>query len=264
MKREWIDIMKQTKRLKLSRWQTLDHFFIVLFILFIPGLTLYSLFEIYVTETYEGVRTTDELIVTAWPWIIPAVAFYFIQKRRLRFREVKVECSDQEFQEAIERTAKEYEWQIELNDNNIFRAYRPWNWTGSWGEMVTIIKDKDRLYLNSICDPNKMSSVASFGWNKRNIDTFLKNLIDVKKDIPIQEKIEKPENVWTFKKIIIRLLAYPFCLFLIGLGVYMIFNPVNWKSQGAGIGAMAIAGIYLYSDLKMIMKNKNTNAQQRI
>ena len=84
----------------------------------------------------------------------------------------------------------------------------------------------------------------------------MKNLIAVKKDIPVQEKIELPEKEWTFKKIIIRLFAYPFCLFLIGFGVYMIFNPVNWKSQGAGIGAMAIAGIYLYSDLKMIIKSK--------
>jgi hypothetical protein len=256
MKREWIDIMKQTKRLKLSRWHTLDHFFIVLFILFIPGLTLFSLFEIYVTETYDGVRTAEELISTAWPWIIPAIAFYFIQKKRLRFREVKAEYSDQEFQEAIERTAKEYEWQIELNNKNVFRAYRPYNWTGSWGEMITIIKDKDRLFLNSICDPNKISSVASFGWNKRNINTFLKNLVYIKKDIPVQEKTEKPEKEWSLKKVIVRLLAYPFCLFLIGFGVYMIANPVNWKSQGAGIGAMAIAGIYLYSDLKMIIKIK--------
>lgn len=264
MKKEWIDIMKQTKRLKLSRWQTLDHFFIVLFILFIPGLTLFSLFEIYVTETYDGVRTANELISTTWPWIIPAVAFYFIQKRRLRFREVKVEYSDQEFQEAIERTAKEFEWQIELNNKKIFRAYRPWNWTGSWGEMITIIRNNDQLLLNSICDPNKMSSVASFGWNKRNINTFLKNLVDVKKGIPVQEKIEKPEKEWTLKKVVIRIFAYPFCLFLIGLGIYMIFNPVNWKSQGAGIGAIIIASIYLYTDLKMIIKNKSTNAQQRI
>jgi hypothetical protein len=264
MNKEWTDIMKQTKRLKLSRWQRLDHYFIVIFILIIPGFTLFSLFEIYVTDSYDGVRTTNELISTAWPWIIPAIAFYFIQKRRLRFKEVNIEYSDQEFQEAIERSAKEYEWQIEINNRNIFQAYRPWNWTGSWGEMITIVKDKDRLLLNSICDPNKWSSVASFGWNKRNIDTFLKNLVDVKKDIPVQEKIEEPEKEWTFKKVVIRLLAYPICLFLIGFGLYMIFNPVTWKSQGAGIGAMTIAAIYLYTDLKMIMKNKSTNAQHRL
>jgi len=190
MNKEWIDKMKQTKRLKISRWQTLGHYFIVIFILLIPGFTLFSLFEIYITDTYDGVRTANELISTIWPWIIPAIAFYFIQKRRLRFREVKIDYTDQEFQEAIERTAKEYEWHIEFNNRNVFRAYRTWNWTGSWGESITItiIKDKDRLLLNSICDPNKMSSVVSFGWNKRNIDTFLKNIVDVKKEFQFKKK----------------------------------------------------------------------------
>jgi hypothetical protein len=264
MNKESIDIMKQTKRMLLSRWQTIDHYFIVLIIMLIPGFTLFSLFEIYIAGTYKGVRTANELISTAWPWIIPAIVFFFLQKRRLIFREVRIEYSDQEFKEAIDRTAKEYEWQIELNNRNVFKAYRPWNWSGSWGEMITIIKDKDQLLMNSICDPNKLSSVASFGWNRRNIDTFLKNLIDVKKGIPVQVKEEQPEKEWTLKKVIIRLLAYPFCLFLIGFGLYMIFNSVNWKSQGAGIGVMTIAAIYLYSDLKMIIKNKSTNAQHRL
>ncbi len=264
MNKESIDIMKQTKRMLLSRWQTIDHYFIVLIIMLIPGFTLFSLFEIYIAGTYKGVRTANELISTAWPWIIPAIVFFFLQKRRLIFREVRIEYSDQEFKEAIDRTAKEYEWQIELNNRNVFKAYRPWNWSGSWGEMITIIKDKDQLLMNSICDPNKLSSVASFGWNRRNIDTFLKNLIDVKKGIPVQVKEEQPEKEWTLKKVIIRLLVYPFCLFLIGFGLYMIFNSVNWKSQGAGIGVMTIAIIYMYSDLKMIIKNKSTNAQHRL
>lgn len=82
----------------------------------------------------------NELISIDWLWIIPAIVFYFIQKSRLRFREVNVDYTDQEFQEAVERTAKEYEWKIKLNNKNVFRAYRPWNWTGSWGEMITIIK----------------------------------------------------------------------------------------------------------------------------
>jgi hypothetical protein len=264
MKPEWIEIMKQTKRLKLSRWQTFTHFFVVIFILLIPAFTLFSLFEIYITDSYDGVRTANELISTTWPWIIPAIVFYFIQKRRLRFREVKVRYSDQEFQEAVERTANQYEWRIERNNKRFFQAFRPSNWTGSWGEMITIIRENDRLLLNSVCDPDSWSSVASYGWNKRNVNTFLKNLGDVKRDIPIQANVEKTEKEWTIKKVIIRVIAYPFCVFLIGLGVYMIINPVNWKSKGAGIGAMTIAAIYLYTDLKMIIKNKNTNAQQSL
>jgi hypothetical protein len=36
----------------------------------------------------------------------------------------------------------------------------------------------------------------------------------------------------------------------------MIFNPINWKSNSAGIGAIGIALVYLYSDLKIILKKQ--------
>jgi hypothetical protein len=264
MKSEWIDIMKSTKRLKLSRWQTFAHFVIVVFISIIPSYTLFSLFEIYVTDAYDGVRTADELILITWLSVILAIAFYFIQKRQLRFREVKITYTYQEVQEAIERTAKENEWQIEINDKNILRAYRPWNWTFSSGEMITIILDKERLLLNSICDPSSRSSIASYGWNDRNIETFLKNLVEIKKDVSIQKKVEKPIEEWSLKKVLIRMFSYPFCLFLLGFGVDMMLNPVDWKSKGAGIGAIIISGIYLYSDLRVIIKNRNTKAQQSL
>ncbi|MEM6263909.1 MAG: hypothetical protein AAGI38_15450, partial [Bacteroidota bacterium] len=121
--------MKRTKRLKLSQWQTFVHYFVVPFLLLIPGFGLFSFIEIYVTDTYEGTRNANELLSFTLPWVIPAVVFYFIQRRRLRFREVKGDYSEQDFQAAIERTAKEYKWQIELNNKEVFRAYRPWNWT---------------------------------------------------------------------------------------------------------------------------------------
>ena len=165
--------------------------------------------------------------------------------------------TDQEFQEAIQRTASEYEWKIERNNKAVFRAYRPSNWTGSWGEMITIIRGKDALLLNSICDPNKTSSVASFGWNKRNIETFLKHLSNVKNGVPFQTKVELPDNEWTFKKIIIRLFAYPFSLFLIGLGIYLFINAVDWQLYIFGGLVMGIAVVYLYADLKVITAHKD-------
>lgn len=91
--------------------------------------------------------------------------------------------------------------------------------------MTTIIKEPDRLLLNSISDPNLRSSIISFGWNKKIIDTFLKNLFDVKNGISVQEKESRPQKEWTLKKVLIRLVTYPFCLFLIGLGIYFILNP---------------------------------------
>lgn len=257
MNKEEVDIMKQKKRLKLSRWQALEHYFIVIFILFVPCLLLVFLFEIYFSKTYTGVRTANDLFSVASPMVLIAIVLYFIQKRRLRFREFLVEYTNQEFQQAVRRTVNEYDWKIEINNEHIFRAYRPSNWTGSWGEMITIIKEKDRLLLNSICDPNKWSSVTSYGCNKRNVNTFLKNLSDVKQGVAVPENIETPEKEWTLKRLVIRIIAYPFCLLFIGAGVFMIINPVNLITPFAGLGIISIAILYLYVDLKMILKGKS-------
>lgn len=77
----------------------------------------------------------------------------------------------------------------------------------------------------------------------------------------------KPKDInaseWTFKRIIIRFIAYPFCLFIIGLGIYMIINPVNWKSRGAGIGAILIASTYLRADLKILIKNRKARTHNK-
>ena len=225
-------------------------------LLFIVSLTGWSLIEIYVTHTYTGVRTADELIKSSLPFLLLAVFFVFVQHRRLKFKEINVIFTDEQFQEALERTVKDLKWRIYRNSKTFLKAYRPWNWSGSWGEMVTIIKDKDKLLVNSICDPDNMSSVASYGWNRKNIRTFLKNLTDVLNNKPAEIKIEKVTKEWSIKRIIIRLIAYPFCIFLIVLGVYMVLQPLTIRTVIAGIGAMTIASIYLYSDIK-ILTTKN-------
>src|SRR5690554_2638220 len=120
MKNEWITIMKKDKRLKLTTIQTLTHYGIVLLLLFIVSLTGWSLIEIYLTDTYEGVRTADELIKTSLPFFAIAIIFAIIQYRRLNFKEIQVSYTDEQFQEAIARTVKDLEWIIERNNKTFF------------------------------------------------------------------------------------------------------------------------------------------------
>ncbi len=70
-----------------------------------------------------------------------------------------------------------------------------------------------------------------------------------------ETKNEKVENEWGLKRIIIRLLAYPFCIFLIVMGVYMILKPLTFRTIIAGFGIIAAASVYLYSDIKILTKN---------
>ena len=264
MKNEWITIMKKDKRLKLTTIQTLKHYGIVLLLLFIVSLTGWSLIEIYLTDTYEGVRTAEELIKTSLPFFAIAIIFAIIQYRRLNFKEIQVPYTNEQFQEAVDRTVKDLEWRIERNNKTFFRAVRPWNWTGSWGVMVTIIKDKDRLLINSICDPNHMNSVASYGWNRKNIKTFIENFSDVLDNRTAEIKEEKEINEWSFKRITIRIFAYPFCIFLIVFGVYMVLEPLTIRTIIAGLGAITIASIYLYSDIKLLTsKNDKQRSPNR-
>ncbi|MFD2724733.1 hypothetical protein [Hyunsoonleella rubra] len=71
-------------------------------------------------------------------------------------------------------------------------------------------------------------------------------------DIEVEEK--EPEKEWSAKNILIRLFTYPFCLFLIGLNIFLII-----PNQGyiPAIGIFIFVGLYLISDLRMIFKNKN-------
>ncbi|MCF6132472.1 hypothetical protein [Flavobacterium wongokense] len=67
---------------------------------------------------------------------------------------------------------------------------------------------------------------------------------------------EKQTGEWTLKKILVRLIAYPFCLFIMVLGIFGILNPVTSKSIPACIAGIMIGGTYLYSDLKILMSKK--------
>ena len=72
-------------------------------------------------------------------------------------------------------------------------------------------------------------------------------------DIEINEKV--PENEWSMKNILIRLFTYPFSIFVIAICVWSLFEE-GLKSIFMTIFGIGICGMYLYSDIKMIMNNK--------
>jgi hypothetical protein len=99
-----------------------------------------------------------------------------------------------------------------------------------------------------------MSSITSYGWNRKNIKIFNKNLIAVLENRPTEIIKEKISNEWSFRRIVIRLLTYPFCIFLIVFGIYMALQPLTIRTIFAGLGAITVASIYLYSDIKLLIK----------
>jgi len=72
-------------------------------------------------------------------------------------------------------------------------------------------------------------------------------------DVETDEK--KPEKEWSLKNILIRLFTYPFSIFVISICAWSLFaNGI--KSIFLTLFGIGICGVYLYSDIKMIMNNK--------
>jgi len=175
MKKEWIEIMKRTGRIKLSRWDSLTHYFIVLFLLLPLIFISFDWIKYIITGEYRGVRTLYEMFFVNIPFLILAVAFFFIQYKRLNFKTIRTTLSHDLIQDAIESTAKELDWIPSINTKyyKVFKTFPKW-YTGSWGEQITVLLDNDKVMINSICDPDKRASVVSFGRNRKN----MRQLID--------------------------------------------------------------------------------------
>ncbi|RTY85433.1 hypothetical protein EKL32_28625 [Flavobacterium sp. GSN2] len=142
-------------------------------------LSSYWLLEIYIFKLHSQMIPERVLGICICSFAL-SIVFFLIQNRKLYFRQIDVSYSENQFQEAIKKTVEDLEWIIDVNKKDLFRAYRPSNWTGSWGEMITIIKKDNQILFNSICDPNLKSSILSYGWNNKNRKQFLSNLESVK------------------------------------------------------------------------------------
>jgi hypothetical protein len=177
MKKEWIPVMIKTGKLKMKFTDLLTHYMLVLFLLIPFFLNLFSYFQKYILHNYKGVMSPEEMFRATLPFGLVAVVFYFIQKNRLKFKSVETNLTKEKLKEIIRQTAEELEWHTEVVDDKIIiaRTYPKW-WTGSWGEQITIIFDKSRIMINSICDPDKRASVVSMGRNRKNINKLIENI----------------------------------------------------------------------------------------
>lgn len=163
--------MIEIETLVLTKGQLLWHYCIIGFFLIPPIVNIIDVFKYYVTHTYEGVRTIGEMATWSYLPLIPAVALYYIQKRRLKFKVIDVAVDADTFIDAAKETALQLDWEITERKSNLIVARSGFSWR-SWGELITIIRDKDRILFSSICDPDNIASVASWGMNRLNLKTF--------------------------------------------------------------------------------------------
>jgi len=93
----------------------------------------------------------------------------------IKFKRIEITVNPEIFKKAVQKTTIELRWEITLTTNKMVVAKGPFSWA-SWGELITIIREKDAILINSICDPDNRPSVTSFGQNKINKKTFEQQL----------------------------------------------------------------------------------------
>ena len=175
MTKEKIKYGLENRELKLGFWGKIQHFGIVGFCFIIP-ITLTALYlKDYFNESARPLKTGD-----IWWVIIPTllgILFFYVQKRRLRFKKVNTNLNKSELNKIIEKVAAELEWQIYFsNSKAIVAKTHPEILSGSWGEEITILFDYKKVLVNSICDLDKKSSLVSMGRNGQNENKLIEEI----------------------------------------------------------------------------------------
>jgi hypothetical protein len=175
MKKELIKKSKETGELQLTFWEKETHYGIVIYLLVIP--TVFLFFFIKDAISGDTSRMRSELVVFGLVATLLSFLAYRMQKKRLRFTSVDTNLAKDQLTQIIELTAKEFKWTPSYVDDDVIVAKTsPGFWSGSWGEQITIIFDNGKVFINSICDPDKRSSVFSNGRNTQIIDLLVKRV----------------------------------------------------------------------------------------
>ena len=172
MTEQQFEFSLQKNKLQLKFWDKFSHFGIVGFLLFIPLLFVFFHLRDTLNGTPKPMRD-GEIYFLIIPTFL-AVLFYKLQSDRLKFKEVFTNLTREQLTEIIEKVGDQLKWYPEkINKNFIIAKTHPSFFSGSWGEQITILFDTNRVLVNSICDPDKKSSVVSMGRNRKNVNTLI-------------------------------------------------------------------------------------------
>ncbi|MFN8256530.1 MAG: hypothetical protein U0W24_12615 [Bacteroidales bacterium] len=172
MTSEQIKISIDKDELQLQFWDKLAHYKLVLLFFFISVLYLVNEYIFGSSMKDLGFKTLVSI-----PFLVLGFYFYKIQKSELKFQSVIRNLPNDELKFIIEEVMIELEWEIEYVDKNVFVATTsPGPFSVRFGERITILLDKEKIYVNSICDPHRKSSISSNGRNRKNMLTLIEKI----------------------------------------------------------------------------------------
>ena len=164
----------KTRRRKLTAGQKFWYYFLAIAFLAIGLLNFYWFLESTYSENYNGARTGNQILGSVIFWISLAILIFIIQKRRLRFRQINVSLSENEFKEKMQLIAEKEKWTLSNNNKRFAIFHNGSGWT--WGLEMTVLRFENYILANSICDVDSRSTVSILNENERNLKKLERNL----------------------------------------------------------------------------------------
>ena len=166
--------------LRLGRWDKFNHYFPV-YVLFgisvsMPGFWLY---DQVIGLPKPSVIHPGDLTFNLFIFIplVLGVLVFRSQKQALRLVSVKTGRERSENRELVRKAAKTLQCSIAVAAENEFVGItNPPFRSGSWGERITVLFEGDEVFVNSICDPDKQTSLVSCGRNGANVRVIVRRL----------------------------------------------------------------------------------------
>lgn len=154
------------------------HYLLPIMLLYLP------LFLAFITLTGMASISTNVLLWIATVCVPVAFVLFRLQYRRLFFRWRKRCCRQSGSTLCFGSLAEQYNWTIDHMDRDFFVAHtHPAWWSATWGEQIFVAHDRGGIWINSINDLGKRSSIVSFGYTRRNIRRVTEAIAAQEKDI---------------------------------------------------------------------------------
>lgn len=248
--------MKSAERIKLTKGEWFNHF----------GISIYLLIPVLMLGYFAITgQNSSRLIYPALIFLGASIFFYWLNSNRLFFQEYKAEMTDEQFERTIKITAKELNWQIVKLKGSYAEAFRYREAFGNGGEKITVKKTVDKVFINSMGNPELFRKGYSRKRNKENLNSFLINAADILKGkevekIVAEKQVKKEEEFWeesewTIGNILMRLVGYGMTAIFLLIGILFIYER-KWRGI-IPIGlSLAISFTYIKNDIQII-REKN-------
>lgn len=152
----------------LNRGQAIGHYLFVFIFLLPPTIcTIYLLLD-----SFKPYNTQNDFsLATAYVSLLSAFYFYIIQSKQLKFKCLPLTIESTIFEQAILDITQKLKWKLHKSKNGLYILKSGIEFK-TWGQLITILWNKDKIFFNSINDPDKKPSITSFGKNRTNENSF--------------------------------------------------------------------------------------------